>query len=239
MAHANQFDFVSLVKQYFPASFSGGRVLEVGSLDINGSIRSFFLGGSYTGVDVAAGPGVDEVCQGQLVGHPTGEFDVAISCECMEHNPYWVETVSNMFRMTKPGGLVIVSCATTGRAEHGTTRTSGSDSPLSISIGWEYYHNVSLNEFKRAINLDYWCEDFVLLPNWHNCDLYFVGLKKPSDNRNAMQLLRGALLTRFRPAHSFRSLCTYLTAKSFGEPGIGVLRKIWHLFPRSTERPAP
>jgi SAM-dependent methyltransferase len=144
MAHANQFDFVELVKKHFPEAFTGGRVLEIGSLDINGSVRSFFTGGSYIGVDVAAGPGVDEVCQGQLVGHPTGTFDVVISCECMEHNPFWVETVSNMFRMAKPGGLVIVSCATTGRAEHGTTRTSGTDSPLSIGIGWEYYHNVSL-----------------------------------------------------------------------------------------------
>jgi SAM-dependent methyltransferase len=232
MAHANQFDFVELVKKHFPEAFTGGRVLEIGSLDINGSVRSFFTGGSYIGVDVAAGPGVDEVCQGQLVGHPTGTFDVVISCECMEHNPFWVETVSNMFRMAKPGGLVIVSCATTGRAEHGTTRTSGTDSPLSIGIGWEYYHNVSLGEFKRSFNLAYWCEDYVLLSNWHNCDLYFVGLKKPSSNHGSIPRLREALQSRFRPAHSFRSLCTYLAAKPFGEHGVGVLRAIWRLLPR-------
>src|SRR4051812_20469594 len=118
MAHENQFEFIRLVKQHFPTFFEGTSVLEIGSLDINGSVRNFFSAAKYTGVDVAPGRGVDEVGQGQLVGHPSGTFDVVISCECMEHNPFWVETVSNMFRMAKPGGLVIVSCATTGRAEH-------------------------------------------------------------------------------------------------------------------------
>ena len=234
MAHANQFEFMGLVKQHLPTFFDGGSVLEIGSLDVNGSVRSFFTATRYTGVDVATGPGVDEVCQGQLVGHPSGIFDVVISCECMEHNPFWVETVSNMFRMVKPSGLVIVSCATTGRAEHGTTKTSNSDSPLSISIGWEYYRNVSISAFKRAFNLDYWCDDYLLLPNWHNCDLYFVGVKKPSVNAKAVKPLREALARRFHPAHSVRSLCVSTTVKLFGEFGVGVLRAIWHLIPRAT-----
>ena len=232
MAHADQFEFVGLIKKHFPTAFAGGKVLEVGSLDINGSVRSFFAADSYTGVDVAEGPGVDEVCQGQLVDHPTGAFDVVISCECMEHNPYWVETLSNMFRMTKPGGLVIISFATTGRAEHGTSRTAGSDSPLSISIGWEYYRNISMSMFKRSFGFDYWFDDFVMLPNWHNCDLYFVGVKKPSASGKALGPLRADLQNRFRPAHSLRSLCVSIAARSFGEAGVGVLRAIWRLLPR-------
>jgi hypothetical protein len=72
----------------------------------------------------------------------------------------------------------------------------------------------------------------VLLSNWHNCDLYFVGLKKPSSNHGSIPRLREALQSRFRPAHSFRSLCTYLAAKPFGEHGVGVLRAIWRLLPR-------
>jgi SAM-dependent methyltransferase len=233
VAHADQFEFVRLVKQHFPNFFEGGSVLEIGSLDINGSVRSFFSGKSYTGVDVADGPGVDEVCQGQLVGHPSGTFDVVISCECLEHNPYWVETVSNMLRMTKPGGLVIVSCATTGRAEHGTTKTSKNDSPLSVGIGWEYYRNIPMSTFKRAFNLEYWCEDYVLFPNWHNCDLYFVGVKRPFPNGKVLKSLREALAKRFSPAHSVRSLCVSVAATLFGEFGVGVLRTIWRLVPRA------
>ena len=136
MAHPEQFEFVVLVRTLFPAFFTGKKVLEIGSLDINGSIRDFFSGCDYTGLDIAPGKGVDVVCEGQLFDAPEASFDVVISCEAMEHNPFWVETVSNIFRLAKPGGLVIVSCATVGRAEHGTTRTSGSDSPLSIGIGW-------------------------------------------------------------------------------------------------------
>jgi SAM-dependent methyltransferase len=232
MAHADQFEFIGIVKQHFPAFFENVNVLEIGSLDINGSVRSFFAAATYTGVDVAAGPGVDEVCQGQLVGHPSGMFDVVISCECMEHNPFWIETVSNMLRMAKPGGLVIVSCATTGRAEHGTTRSSGSDSPLSISIGWEYYRNIPISVFKRSFNLEYWCEDHVLLSNWHNCDLYFVGVKKPSVNAKAVVPLHDALATRFNVTQSVRSLCISIMAKLFGEPGVSFLRAIWRLIPR-------
>ena len=205
-------------------------MLEIGSLDINGSIRSYFSKAQYIGVDVGVGPGVDEVNQGQLVGHPTGAFDVAISCECLEHNPFWIETVANMFRMAKPGGLVVVSCATTGRAEHGTTRTSNNDSPLSIGIGWEYYRNVSIAEFARSFNLEYWCEDFVLLPNWQNCDLYFVGVKKPVGSNVSLDPLRSALENRFRRTRSLRSICVFVAAALFGEAGVGFLRWIRRLY---------
>ena len=232
MAHADQCEFVGIVRRYLGGYFEGGSVLEIGSLDINGSVRSFFASGTYTGIDVSAGPGVDEVCQGQLASYPSGSFDVVISCECMEHNPFWVETVSNMFRMTKPGGLVIVSCATTGRAEHGTTRSSGSDSPLSIGIGWEYYRNISIPTYRRAFNLPYWCEDYILLPNWHNCDLYFVGVKKPAASREAFGLLKTALAIRFNATQSVRSICVSIMAGAFGECGVSVLRGMWRLVPR-------
>jgi hypothetical protein len=64
MAHAAQMEFVGRVKAAFPDFFAGTRVLDIGSLDINGSVRPLFRGGTYTGIDVAAGPGVDIVCQG-------------------------------------------------------------------------------------------------------------------------------------------------------------------------------
>ena len=151
----------------------------------------------------------------------------------MEHNPFWVETVSNMFRLAKPGGLVIVSCATVGRAEHGTTRTSGSDSPLSIGIGWEYYRNISIADFKRSFNLEYWFEDYLLLPNWHHCDLYFVGVKKTSTHAEPITPLRQALADRFKPTQSFRSMCVGAVATLFGELGVNCLRAVWRLKSRT------
>lgn len=83
----------------------------------------------------AKGPGVDIVCPGHEADSPTGHFDTMVSAECFEHNPFWVETFSNMLRMTLPGGLVAVSVATTGRGEHGTPRTSALESPLTVGRG--------------------------------------------------------------------------------------------------------
>jgi hypothetical protein len=43
----------------------GKQVLEAGSLDVNGSLRSFVIGLyplDYTGIDLVEGPGVDEIC---------------------------------------------------------------------------------------------------------------------------------------------------------------------------------
>ena len=92
MSHPQQIAFVAAIRHLFPAYFEGCRVLEVGSLDINGTIRGLFPGCNYTGLDVGEGPGVDQVCQGQDYDAPDNTFDVAISCEVMEHNPYWRDT---------------------------------------------------------------------------------------------------------------------------------------------------
>ncbi len=102
MAHPAQAEFFSSVRTHYPTAFTGARVLEVGSLDINGSVRELFANCQYVGVDLQLGRGVDLACQGQLVEFPSGHFDTTISAECLEHNPYWRETVANMLRMTRP-----------------------------------------------------------------------------------------------------------------------------------------
>ena len=228
MSHVAQIEFMQAVKKRLPQFFREGRVLEIGSLDINGSVRSLFDTANYVGVDVGEGPGVDLVRQGQLVDYPTASLDAVISCECLEHNPFWVETVSNMFRMAKPGGLVVISCATTGRAEHGTTRTSTEDSPLSIGIGWDYYKNISIAEFRSTFAMEGWFDDYILLPNWHNSDLYFVAIKKGGDEPPTLEPLRQDLQSRFAPLHSFRSASVMLAVFALGERGAGILRSGWH-----------
>lgn len=226
MAHADQLEFVRLVKRGLPQFFTKVDVLEIGSLDINGSVRSEFLSANYIGVDVGVGPGVDLVGEGQLLDFSTGSFDVVISCECLEHNPFWVETVSNMFRMVRPGGLVIVSCATTGRPEHGTTATSSYDSPLTIGIGWDYYKNVSRSDFEKAFALDAWCDEFILIINWSVSDLYFVGIKKGNGSVN-INSLGEELKTRFGKPKGLKAYSVYLAAQLAGDPGVKGIRFIW------------
>jgi len=176
MSHPQQMAYVQSLRQRFPAAFTGKKVLEVGSLNINGSVRSFFLACDYTGIDVGAGKDVDIVCEGQKYDAPDNSFDTTISCECFEHNPYWAETFANMIRMTKPGGLVVFTCATTGRREHGTTRTSPQDSPLTVGLQWDYYRNLTVEDFRNKFDFAKLFKVYEFAVNPSSADLYFWGV---------------------------------------------------------------
>jgi SAM-dependent methyltransferase len=181
MAHQQQFDYIQGLKSKFPFYFSKKKVLEVGSLDINGSVRAFFDNCDYLGIDVAKGPGVDLVCEGQDLDHEDNTYDTVISCECFEHNPYWVETFNNMHRMAKPQGLIIMTCATTGRPEHGTSKTSPHASPLTVEKGWDYYKNLTAKHFTEKMDLNGMFSEHRFESNHVSHDLYFYGIK--SDNK--------------------------------------------------------
>jgi len=176
MAHVEQREFFASMVARFPASFNGVRVLEVGSLNINGTVRDFFTDCKYVGVDVAPGSGVDVVCQGQNLDYLDKTFDTVISAECLEHNPYWAETFANMARMCN--GMVFMSCATTGRAEHGTERTTPNCSPLTVSLGWDYYRNLTAQDFTAELDLDSMFSEWNFMTNNSSHDLYFFGSVK-------------------------------------------------------------
>jgi SAM-dependent methyltransferase len=181
MSHKAQLNFVNRLKENKPNFFNNAKIIEIGSLDINGTIRSFFENCDYVGVDVGPGKGVDLVCEGQKVDHPDNTYDASCSCNCFEHNPYWVETFRNMFRLTKSGGLIFVSVPTTGRPPHGTHEISPEDSPLTISIGWNYYKNLTEKDFTDNFNLNEMFSEFKF-EEYHEenseHDLYFFGIKK-------------------------------------------------------------
>jgi hypothetical protein len=175
MAHPEQREFFNDMLTKFPYYFHDAVVLEVGSLDINGTVRDFFFECAYTGVDLEEGPGVDVVGQGQELDYPDRHFDVVVSAECFEHNPHWWETFVNMTRMCR--GLVLFTCATHGRAEHGTSRTTPANSPFTVAAGWDYYRNLGANDFSRAF-LSAHFSDWNFAVNQSSHDLYFWGLVK-------------------------------------------------------------
>lgn len=177
MAHIQQFEFISSVKNLFPNYFCNSKVLEIGSLNINGSVRQFFENCDYTGIDVAKGTCVDIVSKGEDFNAENNSYDVGISCECFEHNPHWIETFSNMIRMTKNDGIIIMTCASDGRAEHGTARTTPADSPLTISLGWNYYKNLNENDFRNNFDFNQIFKTYNFSVNNLSHDLYFYGIK--------------------------------------------------------------
>ena len=174
MAHSQQRDFFQSVKNKSPEAFTGVEVLEIGSLNINGTVRDFFDSTRYIGADVAEGRDVDVVCNGENLDYPDNSFDVAVSAECFEHNPEWVATFRNMWRMSKR--YVMMTCASEGRAEHGTTRSDPGSSPL--TLGWDYYRNLTEQDFRAEFNLDEMFDSYYFDYNADSCDLYFYGEKK-------------------------------------------------------------
>lgn len=177
MSHPAQQEYVRNLSKQFPQNFNNAKVLEVGSLDINGTMRSHFKDCDYTGVDVAEGPSVDLVCEGQLVDHPDGTYDTTGSCNCFEHNPFWVETFQNMYRMTKKDGLVFITVPTTGAPEHGTSNAKPEDSPLTVGKGWEYYKNLTEEDFRTNFDIDSMFHSYKFETN-DTPELFFQGFKK-------------------------------------------------------------
>lgn len=180
MSHiAQQSFFEGIIEKYNDSHVNQSKVLEVGSLDINGSVRSLFKQTSYyLGIDLEDGNGVDIVSAGQDLAFPDNFFDCSVSSECFEHNPYWVETFLNMIRMTRNNGLIIMSCAGEGRPEHGTSRTSPWDSPFTVNAGWEYYKNLTPKDFYDAIDINSNFSHHEFIENNIQKDLYFYGLVK-------------------------------------------------------------
>jgi hypothetical protein len=172
MSHPQQQEYIARVKEKFPQYFDGKRVLEVGSLNINGTLRDFFTNSDYTGVDLDEGPGVDVICEGQNLEYPDNSFDVAISAECFEHNPHWAETFINMTRMSSD--IVIFTCASTGREEHGTSNAHAFASPFTVAKGWDYYKNLTQEDFE-TMPLDDMFTEYVFSTNDFSHDIYFYG----------------------------------------------------------------
>jgi SAM-dependent methyltransferase len=89
-------------------------VLDVGSMahKEQDTYRPLFAGSrySFTGLDIAEGPNVDLVPADVFHWAEIGSrsFDVVISGQAFEHNPYFWITLAEVARVLVPGGLVAI-----------------------------------------------------------------------------------------------------------------------------------
>jgi len=94
-------------------------ILEIGSLNINGSAREFFqsISRAYIGVDLRAGPGVD-LRTDILKVPPIVKFDLIVSTEVLEHTPWPREVVAKCAELMSDGGWLVLTCASDRRKPH-------------------------------------------------------------------------------------------------------------------------
>lgn len=96
-------------------------VLEVGSLDVNGSVRDLFPHPSLAvGIDIVPGPGVDIVYDGVTIPlQPDGsQWGSVVCCECFEHVADPVHMAAELVRVCRPGGVILLTARGPGFALH-------------------------------------------------------------------------------------------------------------------------
>lgn len=105
-------------EQYVPF-FSGINrpvIVEVGSMNVNGSLREVApVGFAYIGVDFAPGPGVDVVLSDPYkLPFDDNSVDMVVSSSCFEHSElFWVSFLEIM-RILKPRGLFYLNAPSNG-----------------------------------------------------------------------------------------------------------------------------
>ena len=166
MAHPEQRDFCLRLVSRWPHLFQGKSVLDCGSLDINGNNRYLFAGGRYTGIDLIEGPNVDEVSR--IHEYTGGPFGVVISTECLEHDAHAAESIRRMIEMVANDGIIIITCATLGRPEHGTPGHEEWASPATNS----HYRNLAPSELVAPLRDSFRCWGVEVIHG----DLYGWGL---------------------------------------------------------------
>jgi SAM-dependent methyltransferase len=101
----------------------GKRIVEIGAIDVNGSMRPLIESwrpSEYLGIDIEHGKSVDVVFSAEDLEMRFGRetFDVVMSIDMLEHAANWKAVISNMKRVCKPGGVMMITTCSQGFPYH-------------------------------------------------------------------------------------------------------------------------
>jgi len=124
--HHNNILWLRDLREKYPENFTKAKVLEIGSADIAGTIRSEFIDCKYIGVDQNSGPGVDLVSDAKETIFKPEYFDTLAIFSVFEHDLGWKETLKHNLQWLKRGGICIICFGAEGNEPH-----------LVDTIGWK------------------------------------------------------------------------------------------------------
>lgn len=121
------------------------RILDIGGQNVNGSVHEYFPHAEITTLDLE---NADIVADGRTWRSDL-RYDIVIATEVFEHVEDWQAIIETMrFHLDPEGpGLLISTCASTGRRAHGATGALWPEPD-------EWYGNVAPQDLKQE--LDRW-----------------------------------------------------------------------------------
>ena len=135
--HKEAFEFVDRWQRVISRPRS---VLEVGSRNVNGSVRGLFPCSQYIGIDTRTGPGVDVVADGASWDGWGRKFDLVLCLEVLEHAADQEGLCRNLLRLAARSGVILVTAAGPQRVPHGADGEA-------VQPG-ESYRNVSWSDLR-------------------------------------------------------------------------------------------
>jgi SAM-dependent methyltransferase len=145
------------------------RVLELGSMDVNGGLRDTFQNDAveYVGVDFENGPGVDIVLDSAYsLPFDSNSFDIVVASSVFEHTEFFWITILEIFRVLKSHGLFYMNAPSNGEFHRFPVDCwrfyPDSGVALNKWLLHNKYNSLMLESFTADQILDQW-NDFVVV----------------------------------------------------------------------------
>jgi SAM-dependent methyltransferase len=114
MHHSAYVNAEKFYHKYCENDIENKKILDVGSYDVNGTMKPIFEKGQYVGLDMEEGPNVDIVGVSHDIPFEKDEFDIVISSSCFEHDDMFWISFQEMCRVLKSGGYMYVQAPSNG-----------------------------------------------------------------------------------------------------------------------------
>jgi len=91
-------------------------ILEIGSYNVNGTLRDFQpIASKWVGADIEGGPGVDLIIEDtSALPFEDSSFDYVVASSVFEHDPTFWSTFIEMVRVLKMGGCIYINSPSNG-----------------------------------------------------------------------------------------------------------------------------